>query len=393
MAKTLFKGATIIDGNGAAPFVGNLLVEGKSILEVGANTTCDDAKIVDLSGKYIMPGMINAHAHIVLDGELADPFGQLEKETDATAALRATRTLKRALKSGVTFFRDMGCRNYIDIDLRNARNQGLIEGPEFIVAGKVVTMTGGHIWKIGREADGPNEVRKAAREQLKAGVDFIKIVATGGVLTMGSIPGAPQLSVEEMSAAVEEAKKVGKKTAAHCIGMEGIHNAVKAGIDSIEHGFYLNDEIIELMIKKGTYLVPTINAIHAIRKGGVEAGIPKDACDKNQKNIAPSRESFLMAYKAGVKVAMGPDSGTPLNGHMACGEEVRLFVEYGVKPMEAIIFATKNAADLLGISGRYGTLENGKAADFLVLGANPIEDIEALQNKLECVYKLGELVE
>jgi len=390
--KTLFKGATVIDGTGAAPVKADLLIEGKDILEVG-NVNCPDAKVVDVSGKVIMPGLINCHVHCTFEGDSPDPFGVMSKETDAMTALRGARNLKKLLRSGVTFFRDMGARNHICIDLRNARNQGIIDGPEFIVAGKPITMTGGHAWMIGRQADGCDEVRKATREQLRAGVDFIKIMATGGVLTPGVEPGAPQLTFEEIQVAVEEANKAGKKTATHAQGSTGIMNTVRAGIDSVEHGFYLTDEIIDLMLKKGTFLVPTLNAVYAIVAGGIEAGMPAFVVEKAKKVMEDHRNSFRMAYKAGVKIAMGPDSGTPFNRHNETFLEIKMMVDCGMSVTDALLSTTKNAAELLGITQRYGTLEKGKASDFLVLGTNPVENIDALQNSLECVYKLGKLVD
>jgi len=388
----LFKGATIIDGTGVAPFKGDLLIEGKDILEVGSIAS-QGANIVDVSGKFIMPGMINAHVHITFEGDSPDPFTLLEKETPAMTSMRGARSLRKMLRSGVTFFRDMGGRDHVDIDLRNARNQGIIQGPEFMVAGKVLTMIGGHIWKFGRECDGRDEVRKAAREQLRAGADLIKIAATGGVLTPGNEPGAAQFNFEEIQVAVEEAHKAGKKAAAHAIGTTGILNAIRAGIDSIEHGYFLTDEAIELMLKNGTYLVPTFLGPYATYLGGTKAGIAQFILDKLPLVLKPQEESFRKAYKAGVKIAMGPDSGTPINGHDMTSLEVKRMVECGMSASDAIVCSTKNAADLLGISGRYGTLEKGKASDFLVLGANPLEDMEALRSNIESVYKLGQLVD
>lgn len=388
--KILFQNATIIDGTGNDPIKGSLLIDGSDILEVG-NVTCEDARSIDLSGKTIMPGIINAHAHITFEAN-ADPVSQIMRESDASIALRAQRNLMRQLRSGVTFLRDMGAPKYIDIDVRNARNQGLIYGPEFICAGRPITMTGGHIWVLGRECDGLDEVRKGVREQLRAGADLIKIIATGGVLTPGVEPGAPQLNYDEICVAVEEANKAGKKTATHAQGSTGIMNAVRAGINSVEHGFFLTDEIIELMIEKGTYLVPTFFAVHAIYDGGVASGIPAQAVAKVEKAMHPHAESFKKAYKAGVKMAMGPDSGTPLCLHTAPTYELTLMVQNGMSTKDAIVAATKNGADLLGILDRYGTLEQGKAADFLVLDADPLADISALQTNLESVYKLGKLV-
>ena len=391
--KTLFKGASIIDGTGEGLRKADLLIEGKNILEIG-NLSIDNAKsIVDLSGKIIMPGLINAHVHVNLDGDSPDPATLISKETTHMTTIRSIRNLEKLLRSGVTYFRDMGGRDYIDIDLRNARNQGLINGPEFLVSGKCLTMTGGHGWFMGRECDGVDEVRKAAREQLKAGADIIKIMATGGIMTAGVEPGAQQLNFDELRAAIEEANKAGKKTATHAQGSTGIMNAVRAGIDSVEHGIFLTDEVIELMLKNGTYLVPTLVAPYAIFKGGVEAGIPAYAVEKTKASITSHNESFAKAYKAGVKIAMGTDAGTPLNKtDMSC-LELKLMMDAGASAMDVILFSTRNAANLLGIDAQYGTLEKGKIADFIVLDEDPLKDIGAIQNKLHSVYKHGKLVE
>jgi len=389
--RILFKGAYIIDGTGAAAKKANLLIEGKKIIEIG-NFTNESAECIDLSGKVIMPGMINAHVHICFDGDSPDSFGAIAHESSNTTAIRAVNNLKRLLQSGVTWFRDMGGRDYIDIDLRNARKQGLVDGPQFIAAGKLLTMTGGHGWSVGRECDGVDEVRKAAREQLKAGADFIKIMATGGILTPGTEPGTPQLCFEEIQAAVEEANKAGKKTAAHAQGSAGVMNALRAGIDSIEHGVYLTDETIEEMLKRGTYLIPTLIAPCAIYYGGIEAGIPAFAVEKSGRVLQAHKESFIKACKAGINIAMGTDAGTPLNKMDMSAHEIELMVNAGMSNMDAVVSATRNSARLLGIDDEYGTLEKGKAADFIVLDSDPLADIKALQHSIIGVYKHGILV-
>lgn len=337
-----------------------------------------------------MPGMINCHVHITME-PVGDPFSFMAKESVTKAALRGAANLKKQLKSGVTFFRDLGAPSGIDIDLRNAVNEGIIEGPEFLVAGKVLTMTGGHGWSMGRECDGRDEVRKAAREQLKAGADIIKIMATGGVMTPGVEPGSPQLTIEEMEVAIQEAHKAGKKTATHAQGTTGIKNAILAGIDSVEHGIFLDDEVIELMLERGVYLVPTLVAPYHIVKNGVAAGIPEYAVKKSEYVMEAHMESFRKAKEAGVKIAMGTDAGTPFNSHDKTPLELKLMVQCGMTPMEAIVASTKTAAELLGIEKGYGTLEAGKAADFLVLKENPLENLDTLFD-LEAVYKGGNLV-
>ncbi len=392
--KTLYKGFTLINGTGETPVVdAYFLVEDNKIAKVGSVKELKDldgVKEVDLSGKTVMPGLINSHVHITME-PVGDPISIMAKESTAKTALRGVANLKKHLLSGTTFFRDLGAPNGIDFDLRDAVNEGLIEGPQFVAAGKCLTMTGGHGWFFGRESDGVDELRKAAREQLKAGADLIKIMATGGVMTKGVEPGSPQLSMEEMEAAIVEAHKAGKKTATHAQGTQGIKNAVLAGIDSVEHGIFLDDEVIQLMVDRGVYLVPTLVAPYFIVKNGVEAGIPKFVVDKSNYVMKFHWESFKKAYKAGVKIAMGTDAGTPFNLHDAAPHELKLMVECGMSPMDAIVSSTKSSADLLGILEDYGTLEEGKYADFLVLNENPLDNLDTLFN-LDSVYKLGKKV-
>ena len=391
--KTLYRGFTLINGTGETPIENAyFIVEEKRVLKVGNAADMDnhgDMKVVDLTGKTVMPGLINSHVHINME-PVGNPFAS--NDSDAKIAFRTAANLKKHLYAGTTFFRDLGGNRFIDIEARDAVNSGLLEGPEFLAAGQCICMTGGHGWSAGgREADGPDEVRKAAREQLRAGADLIKVMATGGVMTKGVEPGSPQLSEEEMRAAIEEAHNVGKKTATHAQGTVGIKNAVRAGIDSVEHAIFLDDKLIEMMVERGTYIVPTLAAVDFIVKNGTEAGIPEYAVRKAKYVQEAHKESVKKAYEAGVKIAIGTDSGTPFNLHGSAPYEVKLLKECCMTPMDALVAATKGSADCLGILENYGTLEEGKFADFLVLDENPLDNLDTLFN-INSVYKLGRKV-
>lgn len=392
--KLLFKGATIIKGTGENPIKnGGLFINGNIIekIEKLENIKVEkDVKVIDVSGKTIMPGMINTHVHVTME-PVGNPFLLLAENSPVRTTISGIKNLKKHLKAGFTYLRDVGSHNFIDVELKKCLAEGLIEGPGLLVSGHMLTMTGGQACRIGRECDGIDETRKAAREQLKAGADFIKVMATGGVLSPGVSPKSCQMNKEEMQAAIEEAHKAGKKACAHAQGTPGIKNAVLAGIDSIEHGIFLDNEVIELMIERGVYLVGTLVAPHFIIEYGIEGGVPKFAVEKAKRIVDSHLESFRKAYEAGVKIAMGTDSGTSFNYHDKSAYELKLMVDTGMSPMDVIVAATKTGAELLGINDKYGTLENGKVADFIILNENPIDNIETLMN-VEDVYKNGKLV-
>ena len=384
---------TLIDGNGGAPIKDALLaIENGRIAYVGAAdgfSIPQGAEVIEHGDGHMLPGLIDAHTHFLMD-PVADFFGFVGRDSQTAVAWRGMKNLKLFLQSGVTYIRDLGGYKFIDIELRKLVNAGEIPGPGLQVAGDFVTMTGGHGWKIGREADGEAEVRKAVREQLKAGANLIKIMATGGNLTPGSIPGAAQLSEPELRVAAEEAKKYGIKTATHAHSKEGIKNAVLAGIGSIEHGTYADEEVLQMMIERGTYLCPTLYAPWVCGALGGEKGLSPETVEKCRLASEQHRKAYQLALKMGVNIAAGTDSGTPFTEHgTSLVQELNLMVEYGTPNMQAIVCATKNGADLLGISENYGTLEAGKAADFIVVGNDPLVDINALSD-LKAVYKAGE---
>jgi imidazolonepropionase-like amidohydrolase len=253
-------------------------------------------------------------------------------------------------------------------------------------------MTGGHGHWVGREADGPDDVRKAVREQLRAGADCIKLIATGGVMTPGVDPRSPQFTEEEMRAGVEEAHKAFRVVGAHAQATEGIKNAVRAGVDSIEHGIYLDDEAVALMRERGTVLVPTLIAPVQISRHGIAAGVPAFMVEKSDRVQSVHRESFTRALHAGVRIAMGTDAGTPFNRHGANAEELALMVAAGMTPAQALVAATRTAAELLGLAEQTGTLAPGKQADLLVVEGDPLSEIGVLSSGVVGVMRAGSWV-
>jgi imidazolonepropionase-like amidohydrolase len=345
---------------------------------------------VDLAGHTLLPGLINCHVHLCLGAE-ADPVRPLREEPLALTAIRALLRARETARAGVTTVRDLGGREYVEFAARRAIQEGLIDGPRIVAAGRPVCMTGGHGHWLGREADGPDDARKAVREQLKAGADVIKVIATGGVMTPGVEPGSPQLTLDELRAAIEEARRAGRRTAAHAMAATGISDAIDAGITSIEHGVYLTEEIVAHMRRDGTFLVPTLNAPVAIATGGLAAGIPEYMVRKSEHVVPAHVASFQLAHRAGVRIAAGADSGTPLNFHGSLLPELTLMVKYGMTPLEVIRAATVTAADCLGLGEVTGRVAPGYAADLIAVAGDPAERIDALAD-LKLVLVNGRVI-
>ena len=378
METLVLVGASLIDGSGAEPVRGRaVVVEGDRITQVVDDARAPRGRRIDLSGCTLLPGLINCHVHLCFGAE-ADPVRVMKDEPHALTALKVLRRAQETVEAGVTTVRDLGGRDYAEFAVRRAVTDGLFPGPRILAAGRPVCMTGGHGNSIGREADGPDDARKAVREQLKAGADVIKLIATGGVMTPGVEPGSPQLTFEEMRAAIEEATKAGRRTAAHAQGSTGIADAIEAGITTIEHGIFLTDEIIAAMKRKGVFLVATLAAPAAISAGGLAAGIPDYMVRKSDAVVTAHVASFRRAHEAGARIAAGADSGTPLNPHGSLLPELELMVKYGMTPLEAIRSATAVAAEAIGLGGETGRLAEGHAADLLAVSGDPAERIGAL---------------
>lgn len=342
---------------------------------------------VDLNGKYVMPGLVNAHTHITMSPDTGD--GGMDKNV-VELTVRAVDHLHQLLKSGVTYIRECGCSFDIDITLEALRKQGKLDKvPEILPSGQPYSMTGGHgdLPNFAHLVDSPDEMRKAVRTGLKKGAMAVKIMATGGVMTPGDFMDDPQLSVEEMKTAVDETHHKGRIVAAHAEGNPGILNAIKAGVDSIEHGFYVNDEEIDMMLKQGTYLTPTFVADWAIPEYG-EGAIPDWEIKKAADALDDLYANIMVAWKRGVKITLGTDAGTPFNDFSMTPVELQLMVEQGASNFDALQ-TSMNSAKLMRIDDEYGTLEADKYADFLVLNDNPLEDIKAVQQADKAVYKKG----
>jgi imidazolonepropionase-like amidohydrolase len=383
---------------------GVVLVEGTKIREVGAGVTVPpSAWVLDLGDATIIAGFIDSHTHVTDEaGEnwLSDFYEGLRRPV-AEQALFAAGWARRTLESGFTTIRDLGSRDGIDVGLRNAVNRGLVPGPRMLVAREAIGSTGGHCDRggfppgtFGDEpgpskgiVSGANEARAAVRLNVKYGADVIKTCASGGVLSLNDDVSSPQLTDEELAALVDEAHRRGKKAAAHSHGDAAAKAAVRAGIDSIEHGSFLTDETFALMKSKGTYLVPTLMA--GEWTGGKADKFPPPIAIKARAALSARTDMFKRALKSGVRIAFGTDAGVSPHGLSA--QEFGLMVGLGMSPAAALRSAGPAAADLLGLSDLIGTLEKGKEADIVAVPGDVLKDVRATE-RVFFVMKAGRIV-
>lgn len=372
--ETLFSGGLVFDGH-AAPVEGHaVLVRDGVIADVAPLARFDGfaGMKVDTTGATLMPGLIDCHVHICHGAE-ANPAEGVDRLTASGVALRALEHARRTLEGGTVAVRDCGGKDYIDLDVRDALNAGRFPGPVMRASGRMICMTGGHGNRWGLVADGVDAVVKAVRTNVHKGVDVIKIMATGGVMTPGVNPEDAHYSAEEMAAGVAEARRFHKRTASHAQGHEGILNAVRAGIHSIEHGIFMNEECIAEMIARGVFLVPTLAAVKNILNNR-DKGIPSWAVEKCERVYERHVQSFRDYIAAGGRVAMGTDAGTPFNLHGENAQELAFMVEAGMKCLDALVAGTSNAAELVEPGAR-GAIRTGMAADLLLVNGNPAADI------------------
>lgn len=380
----LLSNAVVFDGTDGSLGAGgeSVLVDDGTIAWIGPDADAPAADVViDAGGRTVMPGLINSHVHLANDGA-ADLAAQVRDDSTATAAYRAAANALITLDAGITTVKDCGAADNVVIDLGRAIESGVVDGPRVVAAGRVITMTGGHGYFMGVEADGVDAIRTAVRGQLKQGAAFIKAMATGGVLTSGVKPTQTALLREELTTIVEEAHNAGRRVSTHAIGRDGIENAILAGVDTIEHGFHLDAELFDLAIERGTYLVPTLSAVHGIVSEGESGGIPSWIVDKAKTEADRSTAMFRAAVEAGMNIAAGTDAGTPYNPHDGLVEEMVQMVSIGLTPARTLLSATRDGAINAGLSELTGTLEVGKAADMIVVDGDPVADITALRSIL-----------
>ncbi len=372
---TLYAGGRVFDGAGAVLENHGVMVDGGVIARIAPVAEFEGftGMTVDTTGGTLLPGLIDCHVHLCYGAE-GNPWAAMMGLRESQITMKALDNAQATLRGGVTAIRDCGGKDYLEFAVRDACNDGRQLGPTIRASGKVICMTGGHGNRNGRVADGVDEVVKAVREQIHAGSDVIKMMATGGVMTPGVNPEDAHYTAEEMAAGISEGHRFHRTCASHAQGSEGILNAVRGGVDSIEHGIFMTDRCVEEMLEHGTYLVPTLAAVKNILAYR-DQGVPAYAVEKCERIVVHHINSVRMFYEAGGKIAMGTDAGTPYNHHGVNALELEyMVVDAGLSPADAIVFSTRNGADLMRLEDR-GVVAEGMAADMLLVDGDPLQDI------------------
>src|SRR6202162_374387 len=407
----VLKAARLFDGKSKALVQnGVVIVQGNKIVDAGSNLPApSDAQVIDLGDATLSPGFMDGHTHLTLD--FSGNYNERRlKEVDLNVseqAIKATTYARATIEAGFTTVRDLGSRfvgsrEFVDVALRNSINKGVVVGPRMLVATKGIGATGGHFdptsgfrdFLFGREpdytdgiADGPDEIRKAVRFEVKNGADVIKAAVSGGVLSLADEVDTPQLTPAEMAALVDESHRLRKKVAVHCHGDQAAHEAIEAGVDSIEHGSFMKPETLTMMKKKGTFLTPTLMATEWIMN---KIDNSPQALQAKAKSAAAARsEMFRNALKLGIKISFGTDAAVYPHGQNA--KEFKLMVDLGMSAIDALKSATGTDAELLGIGQKVGTLEKGKLADIIAMPGDPTSDITATE-RVSFVMKEGKII-
>ncbi len=402
----ILKDGQVLDGAGTRHPQATVVVEGRTIREVAVGRSVPALpgfSSLDCRGKTILPGLFDVHVHVG-GGDVVPGIEdyRVNRRMDEHLAMHAYRSLEaaqRALRAGFTTLREMSTRDFVDVQLREAAATDLVVAPRILASGPGLTMTGGHVWKKCIQVDGPEEIRKEIRRQIREGVDWIKLMGvTGGSATAGQDIRRAQFTPEEIRAAADEGHRLGRRCAAHAHGLEGIAACIDAGIDTIEHGTFLDDRQAARMAEKGLYLVPTLLNAYARRQqlGDAPTRERDEQLERMGVRMPEPEERMALARRNGVKVLVGTDCGGNARALFGMhGIELYMLVECGFSPMEAIGAATGLAAEAMGLTRESGTIQAGLAADLLLVDGDPLKDISILtplNSAIDLVIKGGGIV-
>lgn len=388
---------TVVDGTGADPIHdARVDVTDGRIVWVGrlADRPVDEgSSVVDATGRTVIPGLVDCHVHLchtlAKESEWGPPGGRWLSEPEQVA--NGVVQAQRALLAGLTTVRDLGSATDGVFAVGRLTETGAVAGPRVLAAGRIICMTGGHGHRTGRECDGPVEARKAAREQIKAGASWLKVSATGGARSPNEKLTSAQLDAEEMRAVVDEAARAGMSVAAHANAAPGVATAVRAGVRTVEHGVFLDDEIVEAMAAAGVALVPTLSVYRRLAERGPVEGAEPYACRKAEEALEPHLESIARAVRGGVRVVLGTDAGGPYHPIGTDNLlELELMREAGMSLPDILRASTSDAADVLGVGAETGSVMAGKDADMVVLDGDPLEDLNAY-GRIVSVVRRGQL--